>query len=201
MKIIIGLGNPGKKYERTRHNAGFLCMDFLQQELAFTPFVLDKKMSAETSSGMLGREKTLLVKPDTFMNGSGTAVQALLSFYKLSASDIIVIHDDLDIAPGTHKVTMSSRAAGHNGVQNIIDTIGTQDFCRIRLGIGRPTETMGVCPPEIERGSASWRRAGISSHDFVLQDFSPAELKALTALFPKVQEETLQWIKKHSRNF
>ncbi|MFZ2299531.1 MAG: aminoacyl-tRNA hydrolase [Candidatus Moraniibacteriota bacterium] len=181
MKLIIGLGNPGKEYEKTRHNAGFLCVDFLRKEFSFSPFVLDKKISAEISSGMIGTEKVLLVKPDTFMNDSGTAVRSLLGFYKLSPADIIVIHDDLDIVPGTYRTTVSSRAAGHNGVQDIIDTVGTQDFFRIRLGIGRPDEAMG---------------ARMSSHDFVLQDFSPSELKALAALFPKVQDEAVCWIKK-----
>lgn len=180
MRLIIGLGNPGKEYANTRHNAGFLCVDFLQQAFGFEPFAPDKKMSAETASGMIDGEKVFLVKPSTFMNDSGTAVSALLNFYKLSPSDIAVIHDDLDIAPGTYKTAVSSRAAGHNGVQDIIDTLGTQDFFRIRLGIGRPTEVMGACMP---------------SHDFVLQSFSPAELAALTALFPKIKEEILLWLK------
>lgn len=179
MKIIIGLGNPGKEYANTRHNAGFLCVDFLQKEFGFEPFALDKKMSAEISGGMIGAEKVLLIKPNVFMNNSGTAVQTLLNFYKLSLPDIAVIHDDLDIAPGTYRTTISSRAAGHNGVQNIIDTLGTQDFFRIRLGIGRPTDVIGACMP---------------SHDFVLQKFTPEELAALTELFPKAKEEILHWL-------
>lgn len=176
MKLIIGLGNPGDIYTMTRHNAGFLYLDFLQKEFGFEPFAPDKKMSADRAAGMIGGQKVLLIKPSTSMNNSGTAVLALLQFYKLSPSDITVIHDDLDIAPGTYKITPSSRAAGHNGVQNIIDTLGTQDFCRIRLGIGRPTEVSGVCMP---------------AHDFVLQNFSPEELANLALLFPKIKEEIL----------
>lgn len=179
MKLIIGLGNPGKEYANTRHNAGFLCADFLQQDFGCEPFAPDKKMSASMASRTIGDEKVLFVKPDTFMNHSGTAVSALLQFYKLSPSDIAVIHDDLDIAPGTYKTTASSRAAGHNGVQDIIERLGTQDFFRIRLGIGRPTEVLGACIP---------------AHDFVLQDFSPEELAALTALFPKIKEDVLHWL-------
>lgn len=177
MKLIIGLGNPGDEYKLTRHNAGFLCVDFLRQEFGFEDFRSDKKLSAEISGGMIGGEKLLLVKPETFMNRSGTAVQALMNFYKLSPADIAVIHDDLDIAPGVFKTTASSRAAGHNGVQDIIDRLGTQDFLRLRLGIGRPAEVSGVC---------------LSSHDFVLQKFSPEELEKLSALFPKAKEEILQ---------
>lgn len=190
MKMIIGLGNPGEKYEATRHNAGFLCVDFLQKEFSFEPFAPDKKMSAEIAGGMIGEQKTLLIKPTTFMNDSGTAVRLLLDFYKLSPSDIIVIHDDLDIAPGTYRKTASSRAAGHNGVQDIIDRLGTQDFSRIRLGIGRPTEVMDACPPE-SNPALSGMRAGMSAHDYVLQNFSPEELEALTALFPKVRDDIL----------
>lgn len=181
MKLIIGLGNPGKEYADTRHNAGFLCVDFLQQALDFSPFALDKKMSSSISSGTIGSEKILLVKPETFMNNSGVAVAALLQFYKISPEDIIVIHDDLDIAPGVYKTTLSSRAAGHNGVQDIIERLGTQDFFRIRIGIGRPAEVTGACMP---------------SHDFVLKNFTSEESKNLSLLFPDIQEEILRFLEK-----
>lgn len=177
MKLIIGLGNPGKNHATTRHNAGFLFLDFLQKAWHTEAFHEDKKMSAEISEGQVGKEKVLLIKPTTFMNASGTAVSQLVHFYKLAPEDIMVIHDDLDITPGTYKVTPSSRAAGHNGVSDIIEKLGTQDFYRIRLGIGRPAEIKGVCIP---------------SHDFVLQNFSSEELTLLSTLFPKVQEELLK---------
>lgn len=179
MKLIIALGNPGKNHELTRHNAGFLCADFLQKEWHCSDFQENKKMSALVSEGVVGKEKVLLIKPDTFMNASGTAVSQLVHFYKLTPLDIVVIHDDLDIASGTYKTTPSSRAAGHNGVQDIIDKLGTQDFFRVRLGIGRPVEVAGVCIP---------------SHDFVLQKFSAEEMKNLSLLFPKVKDEILQWM-------
>jgi peptidyl-tRNA hydrolase, PTH1 family len=179
MKLIIGLGNPGKNHLHTRHNAGFLCLDYLAQEWQTGPFVLDQKMSGLVSTGLVGREKVLLVKPETFMNASGTTVSQLVHFYKLEATDIVVLHDDLDIAPGTYKLTNSSRAAGHNGVSDIIEKLGTQDFTRIRLGIGRPIEVAGACMP---------------SHDFVLANFSPAELDTLSALFPQVKDELEKWL-------
>lgn len=179
MKLIIGLGNPGNNHATTRHNAGFLCVDFLQKEWSCDAFQQDKKMSAEISEGQMGRHKFLLVKPTTFMNASGTAISQLIHFYKISPEDIVVIHDDLDITPGTYKTTNSSRAAGHNGVSDIIEKIGTQDYFRIRLGIGRPATVTGTCMP---------------SHDFVLQKFSPEELSTLTALFPKVKDELLKWL-------
>lgn len=176
MKLIIGLGNPEKEYRTTRHNAGFLCLDFLQKAYGFEPFTLDKKMSAEISTGTQNEEKMLLVKPTTFMNNSGTAVQALVQFYKLSPADIIVIHDDLDIESGTYKTTLSSRSAGHNGVTDIIEKLGTQDFFRIRLGISRPIAPEGAC---------------ISVHDYVLQKFGEEELTRLQKLFPQVKEDVL----------
>lgn len=183
MKLIIGLGNPGTQYENTRHNAGFLCLDYLAKEWDFGNFSEDKKTSALIANGSIEEEKVMLVKPLTFMNDSGRAVEALLQFYKLSPADMSIIHDDLDIAPGTYRTTDSSRAAGHNGVQDIIEKLGTQDFFRIRLGIGRPTPTEegGVCMP---------------SHDFVLQKFTEDELLHLTALFPRVKGEVKQWLKK-----
>lgn len=172
MKIVIGLGNPGEKYTTTRHNAGFLCMDFLQKEFEFEPFAPDKKMSADISSGTIGSEKVLLVKPTTFMNDSGIAAQALLAFYKCSPADIVVIHDEIDLPLGTYKTTLSSRSAGHNGVQNIIDHLGTQDFFRIRLGVGRPDTKEGAC---------------ISIHDYVLQKFLSLELESLGKIFFEVK--------------
>jgi PTH1 family peptidyl-tRNA hydrolase len=184
MKIIIGLGNPGKEYKGTRHNAGFLGADFLRKELDFAPFVQNKKMSASISGGTFNNEKILIAKPQTFMNRSGAAVSALLKFYKLSPSDIVVIHDDLDIVLGKFKVSVSSRSAGHNGVQNIIERLGTKNFPRVRLGIG----PVGKSPIEkSESGFAS---------DFVLQNFSPEELTALKKIFPEVQEKLLVWLKK-----
>lgn len=179
MKIIIGLGNPGKEYEKTRHNAGFLCVDFLRETLGFEKFKPEKRMSALTSSGMLNKEKVLIIKPETFMNNSGTSVRAILDYYKLTPADIAILHDDLDIAPGVFKTTLSSRAAGHNGVQDIINKLGTQDFFRIRLGIGKPIDTLGACMP---------------IHDYVLQRFSTHELEVLSELFPEVADTIHTWI-------
>lgn len=182
MKLIIGLGNPGKEYLQTRHNAGFLFIDFLQQRFHCEAFHVNEKMSAEISSGIINGEKILLIKPATFMNASGTAVQALMRFYKFSPADIAIVHDDLDIAPDTYKTTLSSRAAGHNGVQDIIDKISTQDFFRIRIGIGRPPEVAGICVP---------------SHDFVLQNFSEEEMTHLSELFPKITDAIIEFIESH----
>ncbi len=175
MKILIGLGNPGKNYEHTRHNAGFLALDYLQKHLLPESTWQEKsKLSATLAEGLIGKEKIILVKPVLFMNESGQTVRKILDFYKVAPGDIIVFHDDLDIAPGTIKMTLSSRAAGHNGVADIIEHLGTQDFKRYRIGIGRPTEVLGACQP---------------SHDYVLGKFTQKETalleEALTQSFQK----------------
>lgn len=181
MKLIIALGNPGKEYAKTRHNAGFLFADHLRGRRGFDDFKTEKKFSSLISAGMIGTEKAIIVKPETFMNESGTAVRSLIDFYKLSPSDIAVIHDDLDIIPGTFRTTDSSRAAGHNGVQDIIGKLGTQDFFRIRIGIGKPVDVLKVCMP---------------SHDYVLGAFSAEELTKLEAAFPEIETTLTDWIKR-----
>lgn len=144
MKIIVGLGNPGEKYNKTRHNVGFMLIDFIAQEHNLT-WHEDKKFNAHTAK----YDDTILIKPMTYMNNSGQAVQAILSYYKLlpkklgilktknsDLSEILtVIHDDLDIDFGKYKISINSRSAGHNGVQSIIDHLKTKNFKRIRIGI------------------------------------------------------------------
>lgn len=136
MILIVGLGNPGLRYKKTRHNAGFKVVDEFRKEQGFSRFKLDKKFQAEVSEGIVGQKKILLVKPQTFMNNSGTAVKAVLSFYKIPIQGVIVIHDDTDIELGEIKISQNCGSAGHNGVESIINMLGTQDFTRVRIGIG-----------------------------------------------------------------
>ena len=170
--IIIGLGNPGTEYEHTRHNAGFIALDYLRERFGASDFQADPKFFGELSTTLRDGRKIILVKPTTYMNESGRAARALLDFYKLTPADFIVLHDDLDIAPGTLRTTESSRSAGNNGVESIIEHFGTQDFFRIRIGIGRPRETEGVCMP---------------SHDYVLGRFSDEEFASFEKLFPEIE--------------
>ena len=137
MKLIVGLGNPGKKYEHTRHNMGFDVID-LFSELA--QIDIDK----ESFKGLVGRgkvfdEDVFLLKPQTFMNLSGESVREIVSYFKIKIEDIIVIYDDMALAPGRIRLRPSGSSGGHNGIQNIIDNLGTQDIKRIRIGIGEPT--------------------------------------------------------------
>ncbi len=171
MQLIIGLGNIGKKYERTRHNVGFLALDFIHDTYQFDNWTEEKNLDGLVSKGAIGNLKVLLFKPTTLMNNSGQAVVKILHYYKLTPGDMLVIHDDLDIASGKVKYTLSSRSAGNNGVQSLIDHLRTQDFKRIRIGIGKPTEVLGFCEPH---------------HNYVLDNFTPDEAKNLTVLFREI---------------
>ena len=135
MKLIIGLGNPGKQYENTRHNIGFIIMEKLKEIWNFSDFQPNNKFNALISEGKKDGTRVILAMPQTFMNLSGQSVRAIMDFYKLSTDDIIVIHDDLDITFGSYKISFDSSAAGHNGVINIIEQIGSQKFKRLRVGI------------------------------------------------------------------
>lgn len=196
MKIIIGLGNPGKEYENTRHNVGFFFADKIKNQWHFPEFEMNKKLNSEISefipsasrglpAGRQGSQKILLVKPQTFMNLSGSAVKNILDFYKLTPDDIIVIHDDLDIAIGKYKVATDSSSAGHNGVQNLIEKLGTQKFKRIRIGIGAEDKTS---EPDAHLPRQSCQQAA-EAGDFVLQKFSPEELEKIEKISDTVLEE------------
>jgi PTH1 family peptidyl-tRNA hydrolase len=177
MKIIIGLGNPGDKYKTTRHNAGFLAVDKFA-ELHGGIWQVNKKFKAEVCK----LDDCLLVKPQTYMNESGIAVSAVLSFYKMLPKKIglikakqadlnevlTVIHDDLDILLGKYKISSDSRSAGHNGVQSIIDNLKTKNFKRIRIGI--KTDDLEKIPAD----------------KFVLGKFKNNELKIVDEIIDKI---------------
>jgi len=135
MLLFVGLGNPGSKYASNRHNIGFMALDKIAEHNGFSPW--RNKFQAKLSEGVLGGEKVILLKPQTFMNLSGQSVGAAMQFYKLTPSDITVFHDELDIAPGKCRVKMGGGHAGHNGLRSIHQHIGP-DYQRIRLGIGHP---------------------------------------------------------------
>lgn len=171
MKLIVGLGNPGKDYSHTRHNVGFMFLDKLQKNNEnFPEFTASKKLFGEQSKGKIKRTGVVLLKPDTFMNNSGQAVQAALNFYGLKPSDLIVIHDDKDIPLGETKVHQNRGSAGHNGVKSIVEQLGTQDFLRIRVGIA----------PAAKINDTS---------DFVLTDFSASEMNNLEKVFNNITAE------------
>lgn len=136
MKIVVGLGNPGAEYADTKHNVGFMFID----AFAETCDILQRRESfeADIAETRIGTEKVLLVKPLTFMNDSGRSLGPLLSWYKLSPEDMIVVHDDMDIPVGTVRIRKKGSAGGHNGIRSILSHVGSEDFSRVRIGIGRP---------------------------------------------------------------
>lgn len=135
MYVIAGLGNPTAKYEKTRHNVGFDVIDLLAKK--YNVNVTGQKHKGLYGTGIIGGERVMLLKPQTFMNLSGDSIAAFLNFYKMDAKkELIVIYDDINLAPGKLRIRMKGSAGGHNGMKNIIARIGTEEFMRIRVGIG-----------------------------------------------------------------
>lgn len=168
MKLIVGLGNPGARYEPTRHNLGFRIVDRLARANKIS---VDKvRCEALVGEGGLGEEKLVLAKPQTFMNRSGAAVESLLKEYGIGAEDLVVIYDDLDLPFGRIRIRPSGSAGGHRGVASIIESLAEgAKFNRVRVGIGRPPE-------------------GTDRVDFVLQPFNPEELSQLDAVVDRAAE-------------
>ncbi len=147
MTFIIGLGNPGKKYQKTRHNVGFRTIDQFTKENNFPEFKLSKKFNCLISQDNIDKKTILLAKPQTFMNESGKAVKKIISNTKYTASDVCVVHDDIDLALGKIKITQNRGSAGHKGVESIIKELKTKNFIRLRIGIkpkinSSPTEDL-----------------------------------------------------------
>lgn len=141
--IIVGLGNPGSKYEKTRHNAGFMFVDHVCKANQ-SVFKLKKDFEAEVAEILINNEKHILVKPITYMNNSGNAVYKVMNFYKknnnINVSDLIVIYDDMDLPIGSLRIRKNGSSGGHNGMKSIIACVGSTEFKRIRIGIGHPEE-------------------------------------------------------------
>jgi len=177
MKLVVGLGNPGKEYENTRHNVGFWLVDFLAESQK-TDWKNEKSRQAATAKIKIGGQDVLLTKPQTFMNESGRAVLALVQFYKIDPKDVLIVQDDMDLPEKTFKFYLGGRAAGHHGIESIQETLPDLEFMRLRIGIGRP---------ELPMEGADW----------VLLKVSPQERGAYRILFekeilPKIQE----WLEK-----
>ncbi|MEY3761345.1 MAG: hypothetical protein RIR39_2836 [Pseudomonadota bacterium] len=137
IKLIVGLGNPGRQYEKTRHNAGFLFLDALAQELGCA-WSNQTRLQGFFAEGSIASSNVMLLKPDTFMNRSGQSVGKVARYYKLLPEEILVVHDELDFNPGVVKLKKDGGHAGHNGLRDIIAHLGSKEFYRLRMGIGRP---------------------------------------------------------------
>ena len=136
MKLIVGLGNPGSEYAKTKHNVGWMFVDRMAERIGATGW--KEKEKGMVAEGRVGAEKVLLVKPMTYMNNSGECVDPLMRWYKLGPEDVLVVHDDMDIPAGTIRIRKKGSAGGHNGIKSLIAHIGSEKFIRVRIGIGRP---------------------------------------------------------------
>ena len=170
--IIVGLGNPGDQYCSTRHNAGFFIVDELARRWNTT--ISHEKWHAEYVSLLVDRVKVYLVKPVTFMNRSGTAVAHFFRFYKVYPDQLLVVHDDLDMAPGRIKLVKGGGAGGHNGIKSLVETLGTKEFYRLKIGIGRPgTGTI---------------HAGFPVEKYVLSNFTDEDFNILQSRYDSVED-------------
>lgn len=138
IRLIVGLGNPGSEYERTRHNAGCWALDELARVLGASGFSADKKMKAEVASANVDGRKVWLVKPQTYMNCSGQSVGPFARFHDISPNEVLVLHDELDLLPGQLRVKLGGSSGGHNGLKDIQSALSTPDYWRLRIGIGHP---------------------------------------------------------------
>jgi PTH1 family peptidyl-tRNA hydrolase len=178
MKLIVGLGNPGREYSTNRHNIGFLCINHIAKTHRIE---LDRKQSkARVGIGNIAGNQVVLAKPQTFMNLSGESVAPLMQRYLVKLEDLIVIHDDLDLPLGKIRIRPDSSAGGHNGIKSIIGSLGTQNFIRIRVGISRPQNESDV---RLE-----------SIRDYVLGDFTEADKPVIEETIKRVGEAVVTLI-------
>ena len=177
MQIIVGLGNPGLKYRKTRHNIGFRILDGFREENNLPKFRLNKKLKAEISKGIIGDKEVLLAKPQTFMNSSGLSVKSLIG-------NCIVVHDDFDLPLGETKITEKSGSGGHHGVQSIIDSLKTQNFIRVKVGI-RPDNQLSII------------NNNLKAEDFVLKKFTKQEESTVAQAIKKSCQQITSLLASH----
>jgi len=156
--LIVGLGNPGTEYSETRHNAGFWFLDAVARETG-AAFRAQSRLSSDLARVRWAEQDCVLARPTTFMNRSGLPVRRLLDYYRISTSDLLVVHDDLDLPPGTAKLRKGGGHGGHNGMRDLFEHLEHTDFLRLRLGIGHPGHKDAVTPYVLGRPSGEDRRA------------------------------------------
>jgi len=190
--LVVGLGNPGEEYAYTRHNVGFRVVDYWWQKAAnskpdtVSPFTFQKKHQALLATVRQSTKKILIAKPQTFMNNSGLSVKLLVDYYQLALDDLLIIHDDLSFSVGDFKINCCRGAAGHNGVRSLIEHLGSQDFCRLRVGI-KPVKSF---PDSLTQ----------PLREMVLGKFSLAEEKILEETFSQLARVIDFWAQTNSCN-
>jgi len=177
MKLIVGLGNPGRGYTNNRHNVGFVCLNHFARTQGIR---FDRKQGkARIGIGEVAGSKIVLAKPQTYVNLSGQSVSRLIKRFNINPDDLLVIHDDLDLPLGKIRISHGSSSGGHKGIDSIISCLGSQDFTRLRVGIGRPTA----------EGFAEVSEADVV--DYVLSNFTPDEKQVIVRVIPRVSEAIL----------
>jgi peptidyl-tRNA hydrolase, PTH1 family len=173
LSLVFGLGNPGSRYQNTRHNLGFMVVDRISAD--FQAKTEKTKFDAVYGKTRIDDIDVILAKPMTFMNKSGGSVSRFAGFYNVSTQDILIIHDDMDLDFGRIKINEKGGDGGHKGIRSIIDAIGKNDFCRLRIGIGRP-------------------EAGMNAADYVLTQFYPTERKMLENIIAKARDAAVTFL-------
>jgi len=174
MKLIVGLGNPGRGYAHNRHNIGFVCLNHFARKQGIR---FDRKQGkARIGTGEVAGSKVLLARPQTYMNLSGQSVSRLMKKFNINLNDLLIIHDDLDLSLGKIRLRHGSSSGGHKGIDSIISSLGSQDFTRLRVGIGRPA-TEGLAPTS---------EADIVA--YVLSNFTPEEKQIIVQVIPRASE-------------
>jgi len=181
MILIVGLGNPGQKYQKTRHNVGFMVLDEFQKIHGFSDWQLKKKFKAEISEGIIDAKKIILAMPQTFMNESGKAVKTIIQETRDKRQELWVVHDDIDLELGKMKIVQNRGSAGHKGVESIISELGTKNFVRFRIGIKSMNKEQRT--PHQNKFGAGQAKNNIEK--FVLQKFSKEESKILKEVIKK----------------
>lgn len=184
--IIVGLGNPGQEYKNTRHNSGRIVLEMIQKEFG-DDFVFNKKLNAQYTTGKIGKEKLILIAPETFMNNSGKAVAPLIKSIK-SAQKMIVIYDDFNLPLGRIRISYNRSSGGHNGLESIIKAVKTEAFIRIRIGLA----------PETAKGLAKVPHGDDKIEKFILGPLKDEEVKALKKM-GKLATEAVEMIIKESK--
>lgn len=183
MKLVVGLGNPGKKYELTRHNLGFMVVDEL---VAGSKYQVLWEENIKLKSQVVKTDDLIFAKPSTYMNNSGLAVKLLTTYYKIPTSDLMVIHDDLDFPFGKIRISWGARGAGHLGVESVIKSLGTQEFARLRIGIGHPSFAKAT----------EGKSFVIKPEDYVTMEFGEEEQESLGQTIRKAVEAVQAYLDK-----
>lgn len=178
MKLIVGLGNPGRRYAHNRHNIGFMCLNHFARTQGIR---FDKKQGlARIGIGKVAGSEVILARPQTYMNSSGQSVSRLMQKFNVNLNDLLVICDDLDLPPGKIRIRQAGSSGGHKGIESIITYLGSQDFPRLRVGIGRPA---------VVESTSEVTEADIVT--YVLSDFTPSEKQTVNKIIPRVSEAIL----------